>query len=205
MLKTAWIRSALITATVLLAAASASAENQKVTISPEQSTLSWVGKKLTGQHNGKVRLQSGNAELSDGRLVGGEFKVDLRTIVVEDIQDPKYNAKLTDHLKSDDFFSVDKYPISTFKITKVEALKQEEAGGPNYQISGDLTIKGISHPLSFPARVEVGSGKAAAHAGVTVDRTLWNIRYGSGKFFQGLGDKLIYDEFSVELNLSGTY
>ncbi|MCC7343704.1 MAG: YceI family protein [Deltaproteobacteria bacterium] len=162
----------------------------------QQSQIEWVGKKVTGQHNGLVTLKGGQVTLDGQKLTGGDFKIDMKSIKVLDLTDPAANQKLTNHLNSDDFFSTASHPESVFKITSVKDL-----GSGKAEITGDLTIKGITKPVTFPAELSFQGDKIKATGTLKLDRTLWNIRYGSGKFFQGLGDKLIYDEFELKLNL----
>lgn len=162
----------------------------------QQSQIEWVGKKVTGQHNGVVSLKSGQVTLDGQKITGGDFKVDMTSIKVLDIADAEKNQKLTNHLNSDDFFATANHPESTFKITSIKDLGNNKA-----EISGDLTIKGITKPATFPAELNFQSDKIQAKGTLKLDRTQYNIRYGSGKFFEGLGDKLIYDEFELKLNL----
>lgn len=179
------------------------AEHSQVTINPERSVVEWTGEKVTGSHHGLVQIHEGHAYLSDGTLTGGEFLLDMQSIVVKDIENPKDNAKLTRHLQSDDFFSAQDHRYAAFRITHVRPLEAKDRDGENYEISGDLSIKGITHAIHFPARVIVTDTEAKATAIVAVDRTQFNVRYGSGKFFENLGDKLIYDQFEVTLSLVG--
>lgn len=162
----------------------------------QQSQIEWVGKKVTGQHNGLVTLKGGQVTLDGQKITGGDFKIDMKSIKVLDLTYPAANQKLTNHLNSDDFFSTASHPESVFKITSVKDL-----GGGKAEITGDLTIKGITKAVTFPAELSFQGDKIKATGTLKLDRTLWNIRYGSGKFFQGLGDKLIYDEFELKLNL----
>ena len=162
----------------------------------QQSQIEWVGKKVTGQHNGVVSLKSGQVTLDGKKITGGEFKVDMTSIKVLDISDAEKNQKLTNHLNSEDFFATASNPESNFKINSVKDLGDNKA-----EITGDLTIKGITKPVTFPATLSLQGDKIQATGTLKVDRTLYNIRYGSGKFFQGLGDKLINDEFELKLNL----
>jgi polyisoprenoid-binding protein YceI len=175
-----------------------------VVIDPAKSSLKWVGKKVTGSHDGIVSVRNGTATLEGGKLIGGTFDIDMTTISVKDIESPKDNKKLTDHLKSEDFFSASKFPVAKFTITKAEPITGAAGGAPNYQVSGILDVKGITNDVTFPATVTVGDGTATAVGTATLDRTKWNVRYGSGKFFQNLGDRVIYDNFDVALNLVGT-
>jgi len=163
------------------------------------STLKWTGTKVTGAHNGSVALKSGSVVVDGKKLAGGQFEIDMNSITVEDLQGGSKD-KLTAHLKSADFFEVDKYPTAKFVIKKVSPLKNDKEGN-THTVSGELTMKGKTKPLSFPARISVGDKSAEAVAKVKVDRTKWDVRYGSGKFFKGLGDKMIHDEFTLDLDL----
>jgi polyisoprenoid-binding protein YceI len=173
----------------------------RAVIDPAASSLSWVGKKVTGQHDGTVALKQGEAVIENGKLIGGSFEIDMSSISVKDITDPTDNKKLAGHLKSDDFFGTNLFPASTFTITKAEPIAGAAPGKATYTITGDLTIKGISNSLTFPALVSVSDSSATAAATITIDRTKYNVRYGSGRFFDNLGNRLIYDEFEVTLDL----
>jgi polyisoprenoid-binding protein YceI len=164
------------------------------------STLGWTGKKVTGQHNGNVQFKDGTVLVRGNQIVGGMFTVDMNTLKIEDIKDAETNGKLLGHLRSDDFFSIEKNPTSTFKITKVASMKAD-ATGNNATITGDLTIKGITKPVSFPAKVGVKAGLASASGTATIDRTKFDIRYGSKSFFEGIGDKAIMDDFTLSFNV----
>ena len=113
---------------------------------------------------------------------------------------PQWNKKLVDHLKSDDFFSVEKFPQATFVSTGFERNENSNSGA-DYIVTGDLTIKGITNPVSFPVNIEVGNGQLTATGTAVLDRTKWDVKYGSGSIFKGLGDKMIYDEFEITFNL----
>jgi polyisoprenoid-binding protein YceI len=170
----------------------------------EKSDVKWHAKKVTGEHFGNINLNSGQMEIQGNKVVGGTFAFDMNSITVTDIKDAEYNQKLVGHLKSDDFFGVEKNPTATFKITSVKPIAKATAGQPNTTVTGDLTIKGITKPVSFPATVTVKDGVANAKADVTVDRSKFDIRYGSKSFFDNLGDKAIYDEFVVTLDVTAT-
>ncbi|GAB3236263.1 YceI family protein [Hymenobacter seoulensis] len=169
-------------------------------VQPQLSTLGWVGKKVTGQHNGNVQIQGGDVLVRGNQIVGGTFTVDMNSLKVEDIKEKEYNDKLVGHLRSDDFFSIDKNPTSTFKITSLAPLKGD-ANGNNATVTGDLTIKGITKPVSFPAKVGVKNGVASASGTATIDRTKYDIKYGSKSFFESIGDKAIMDEFTMSFNV----
>ncbi len=160
------------------------------------SSVAWVGKKVTGKHNGTLKLKSGQIEVENNKVLRGEFVLDMTSISVEDIKDPEKNLKLKSHLMSDDFFGVKNFPEASFKMGDV---KQEKPG--EIKVVGNLLLKGILQPMSFPAKIEWVENGVKAKATVEIDRTLHNIRYGSGKFFDNLGDKMISDKFEVILDL----
>jgi polyisoprenoid-binding protein YceI len=184
----------------LMAVSPAFAKAKTVNLDTKQSHVKWIGKKVTGQHNGTVAIKSGKIQLDGKDLKGGKFEIDMKNIVVEDLKDKEYNDKLTNHLKSDDFFGVAKHPVSTFEITKVQPLSG--AADATHEVTGKLTIKGHTEEVTFPAKVSVEDKKATAQGKIKVDRTKYNIRYGSGKFFDNLGDKMISDDFEIELDLT---
>lgn len=163
----------------------------------DSSTLVWTGKKVTGEHTGNINLKSGSLDFQNGTLKGGGFVIDMASITCTDLTDEEYNGKLIGHLKSDDFFGVAKHSDANFAITKVK--KQKDG---TYQIKGDLTIKGITNAIEFPATVTQKDGAVKAVAKIIVDRSKFDIRYGSGSFFEGLGDKMIYDDFELDVTLS---
>lgn len=184
----------LLSLAVLLWSPLASAQTYK--LDPAKSKIEWVGKKVTGQHNGSLQVQSGSVTLDNGQVKAGDFVIDMQSIKVLDLQDAGPNEKLTNHLKSDDFFSVAAHPTSQFKITSAKTVSPGRV-----DVTGDLTIKGITKPITIPATLKQEGDKLSAKGEVKVDRTLYNVRYGSGKFFQGLGDKLISDDFELKLDL----
>jgi len=171
-----------------------------LSVDPAKSTLNWQGKKVSGEHVGNVKIAKGVLNVEANKLVGGTFDIDMTSITNTDLTDASYNAKLIGHMKSDDFFAVEKYPTSTFKITKVEPIAGAKAGEPNYTVTGDLTIKGITNSISFPATVKIAGNKAEAAAKFDVDRTKWDIKYGSG-LIGTAADKIIYDNFTMDLKL----
>lgn len=197
-MKTVKLLSALLMAGVMLFNnAVANEKKSKATalkVDASKSVVKWNAKKVTGEHSGTVALKSGSLMVDGGKVTGGSFEIDMNSIKCEDLTDPGYNGKLIGHLKSDDFFSVAKHPVVSFKITKVEANN----------ITGDLTIKGITNSVTFPATVKASKDGATASAKIVLDRTKWDIRYGSKKFFESIGDKAIYDDFTIDLTLAAT-
>jgi len=165
-------------------------------VDTEKSTITWFAKKLTGSHNGSVKLKSGNLNFNAKKLTGGGFVVDMTTI-----NDADKNANLEKHLKADDFFGVDKFPAANFTIKKIAA-----AGANKANVTGDLTIKGVTNTVTFPASVvwnADGSLTATADK-IVVDRTKYGIKFRSKSMFPDVGDKLIYDEFELNVKLVAT-
>ncbi|MBC7916057.1 MAG: YceI family protein [Pyrinomonadaceae bacterium] len=162
----------------------------------KSSSLEWVAGKVGGSHKGVIKLSSGNLVLENKKLQGGEFVTDMTTIVITDLKGSS-NLSLLKHLKGEDFFSVEKHPSSNFKITSVTP-----AGTDRVNITGTLTIKGITNAISFPASVKTQKNTLVAVAkGVKVDRTKYDIKYRSKSFFGDIGDKAIDDEFELNINL----
>ncbi len=170
--------------------------NKSYLIDSKGSVIEWSGsKKITGSaHNGTIGLKEGEVQLDGKKLVGGKVVVDMASIVNLDITKKEDNAKLVGHLKSDDFFDVAKHPTSTITI---KSSTQNKDG--SYQVKGDLTLKGETHPVEFKATPSA-DGKMAT-ADLEIDRTVWNVRYGSGKFFKNLGDKVIADKIKLSVKL----
>ncbi|MBC8374854.1 MAG: YceI family protein [FCB group bacterium] len=170
-------------------------------IDVKKSSVEWVGNKVTGSHNGSLEIQKGEVTIEKGEIRSGRFILDMTSIKVLDIKDEKWNKKLEKHLKDDDFFGVNNYPKAVFEFALATPIKGAKDDEPNYHFKGDLILKGITHALDFDARVDVKKKSASASGQIIVDRTKYNIRYKSNKFFDGLGDKAIYDEFSIIFNV----
>jgi polyisoprenoid-binding protein YceI len=156
-----------------------------------KSTITWVGKKVTGQHTGTINIKEGALEFDNGILTGGTFIIDMTSLTVTDLQGGMAD-KLKGHLTSDDFFGIATYPEAKLVITTVNA------DGNKYMVTGDLTIKGKTAPINFTTTI---NGNMAT-ADIVVDRTVYDVKYGSGKFFEGLGDKMIYDDFNLSIGLA---
>lgn len=160
------------------------------------SQVKWKGKKVTGEHYGQIRIQSGTVEVNGNAIAAAAVEMDMNSIAVEDLKDDGMNAKLVGHLKSDDFFSVEKFPSSRLVLTGVKALGNNEA-----ELTGNLTIKGITHPVKFGVKTVIEGNTLKSSGVITVNRAKYDIRYGSGSFFTGLGDKMIYDDFTLDFSL----
>ena len=165
-----------------------------------KSTVLWTAKKVGGQHNGTVKLSCGALQVKGNKLTGGTFALDMTSIAVSDITDATGNAKLTNHLKSEDFFSAEKHPNATFTLTKAAPVAGAKAGEANYTLTGNLTIKGITHPITFPTAVKINGNAAEATARLEVDRTKWDIKYRAA-IIGTVADKVIDDNFTIDLNI----
>ena len=165
---------------------------QDFSVNTSKSEIKWTGKKVTGEHWGYVKLKEGSFKLENNKIVSGSFKVDMTSVTDEDLEDEKWNDKLVGHLKSADFFNIEKYPVSTLKVVEGAQFKDGKA-----VVEGELTIKDITNPVSF---IIEKSGNVYTTT-LTVDRTKYNIRYGSGKFFDDLGDNMIYDDFTLDVKI----
>ncbi|UKM64018.1 YceI family protein [Flavobacteriaceae bacterium GSB9] len=163
--------------------------NKEVKI--EESNVVWKGYKVTGAHEGTIEIKSGSLAFEDDKLIGGEFVIDMTTINTTDLEG-EYKGKLDGHLKSDDFFGVENYPTAKLVFKKVEA-----SGKNAYNVNADLTIKGKTNPISFT--ISIYGNKATAN--LKIDRSKYDVRYGSTSFFDNLKDKAIYDEFDLIADL----
>jgi polyisoprenoid-binding protein YceI len=166
-----------------------------------ESTLKWDASKVTGAHYGTVDIKHGEIYVYDGVLLAGNVLMDMSSIVVLDLQDPGTNATLRNHLKSDDFFSVENHPESKLEIVRFDVIEGAGAEEANYRVFANLTIKDITHGISFDARIIQKDESIQAHASFDIDRTLWDIRFRSGKFFENLGDNLIHDLFTITFDI----
>lgn len=177
-------------------AAPAPIEGTAFLASVNDSKVFWRGKKVVYSHYGTINLAGAKLFVKDGQLVGGKVELDMNSIVDLDITDPTKNADLVGHLKSDDFFSVAQHPSAILEIVSVTP---GENGMSN--LSANLTIKGITHQISFPAKVSAGTDKLTAKALFSIDRAKWDVRFNSSSFFENLGDKLILDDIDFSLDL----
>ena len=163
------------------------------------SSIEWVGKKVTGQHEGTIMVKEGTVNVEGGILKDGMLVIDMTSILVTDIEDAETNAKLKGHLYSEDFFGVENHPTATLKINNTKQVE-----GENYLIMADLTIKGHTEKVEIPAIIKMEDNKLVAIGEVEINRTKFGIKYGSGSFFDDLGDKAIYDNFVVKFKVGAT-
>ena len=183
------LKSIALALVVVLSTVAATAQTKN--INTTTSTIEWVGKKVTGQHNGTVNFKDGALVFKGKKLKGGIFTVDMTSLTATDLSG-EYQGKLNGHLKADDFFGTDKFPTAKLVFKKIGTISTNV-----YRVTADLTIKGITKPVTFDITV---NGNTATTA-FNVDRTKYGIKYNSKSFFESIGDKAIYDEFELKVAL----
>jgi polyisoprenoid-binding protein YceI len=157
-----------------------------------QSNIDWVGRKITGAHNGTIAVKEGALIFNEGKLTAGTFIIDTTSIKILDVTDPATNAQFAGHLASDDFFSTQKYPEATLEITSVA----------DNHVESNLTIKGITHPVGFDVVINVNGDQLTATGKLVIDRTKYDMKFRSGNFFKDLGDTLIYNDFELDITIT---
>ncbi|GEQ87279.1 lipid-binding protein [Patiriisocius marinistellae] len=187
-MKTA-VKSILILAVAVGATAFTNNTMKKISVS--ESTIEWTGKKVLGSHTGTINLKEGSLEMEGSTLTGGMFVVDMTSINVTDLKAGEGKEKLEGHLKSEDFFGTDNHPTATLVFTSVKAMN----GG--YKVTGNMTIKETTEPITFDLKMEDNQ----ATTSLKIDRTKYGVRYGSGSFFDNLGDNTISDNFDLNVTL----
>ncbi len=172
----------------------------KYKVNTEASSIKWIGHKPTGSHNGTISLESGIATANNGTLESGTFLIDMSSINVLDIPaDDEGNAKLAGHLKSSDFFDVEKYPAAAFEVTGFETVEGKT------MLSGNLKLKDVTNNISIPVTVkENGDTLSITSETFTINRSKWNVKYGSKSFFDDLGDKFINDDIELQIDVTAT-
>lgn len=198
---------------------------QEYAINTAESTVTWIGSKPTGKHNGTIPISTGTIAVENGAIVGGSIDMDIAGIQNSDLaEDPDSQAKLVGHLKSADFFDAENYPAANFAITSVEPysapadmeVKEEYdtefkpaaadefiVESPTHKLTGNLTMRGKTLSVSFPAAVSMEDGKIMAKAKFNIDRTLWDLKYGDeASAVDKAKDKFIYNTVNVGLNVT---
>ncbi|WP_346857377.1 YceI family protein [uncultured Draconibacterium sp.] len=179
------------------AVASKKGEGTVYEVDKRSSVVHWSGSGLAGRHTGYVLIGSSSFKTQKDKLVEGHVELDLNTIDCRNYEFQDWNEQLVDHLKSDDFFAVDKYPSAEFSLTTIEKTEDPMV----YTIKGELGLKGITNDISFPARIHISNDKLLVLGTASIDRTQWGIKFASGRFFKNLGDELINDEIEIEFEL----
>lgn len=166
------------------------------------SVIRWTGQNLFNHHEGTVKLAAGSLLLEHGNLAKGEFTIDLNSIACSDLSDHTLNAMLVGHLKTSDFFQVAEHPTASFVVTAATPIPGATDGMPNYEMTGNLTLRGVTRELSFPAVIAAADeSHVTAQAHIQLDRTLFGSRYGSGKFFAFLGKHVVNDLIQLHLKI----
>jgi polyisoprenoid-binding protein YceI len=174
--------------------------NTTYKVDTDKTKINWEGTKVTGKHHGTIKAKSGSLVFKGAELAGGEIIVDMNSITVTDLEtDPATMSKFLGHMKSPDFFNTEKYPESKLVIKSTKKV------GNDLDVMGELTMVGKTAPVTFKVTdwkwtENMVTGKSS----VKVDRTKWGLKYGSGQFFKGLGDKMIHDEFTLNIDLTAT-
>ena len=164
------------------------------------SEVEWIGNKISGSHNGKVKIKNGYVLKKDDLLTGGEVIIDMESISVDDIKHEEWNLSLVEHLKNEDFFDVKKFPTATLKILSSQKSSIKDKLNSNIEILGELTIKNITNKI--PMNLYIDFEKNISKGELIIDRTKWDIKYGSSSFFDNLGDRAIYNDFILKFDLS---
>jgi polyisoprenoid-binding protein YceI len=167
-----------------------------VKVNKKSSTVIWTGSKPAGSHTGNINLKSGHLTFDHGKVVGGDFILDMNSITCSDIESEKKNQYLVDHLKAADFFDVESFDEASLSIISIQEVKNNQ-----YQMIANMTIKGITNPVSFTADINVNGNSFSAIAKIIIDRTKWGVEYKSGNIFKDLGDKIIYDDIEFDIFL----
>ena len=167
----------------------------------QTSVLGWKCCKAKGCHMGTIKIKEGSISVEKDKITAGEFVVDMKTIKDKDLSDPKENKKLVDDISSDNFFDVGKFPIAKFAITSTKKLDKPDAAGNNYIIKGNLTIKDATKNIDIPSQVSITKETFSAKAKFKIDRRDFNLKYGKGKLFKGIGDDIINNEIEFNLDL----
>jgi polyisoprenoid-binding protein YceI len=176
-----------------------SPEGMAFVYNAEASTVYWEGSKPGGKHHGTIEVVNGSAVMDGDQITGGTFQLDMSTIRNEDVQNDGMRERLVNHLKSEDFFYVEKYPTATFTITGVDQMENDPS---MHMVTGDLTVRGNTRPITFPATITMDDRMVHARTGeIVLDRTQWDVNHKSKSIFAGLKDNFIDDEMIVRLDV----
>lgn len=171
-------------------------------IDTQLSSLEWTGEKITRKHTGTIKLLNGEIRDNHGHITGS-FEIDMNSMDCTDIKSPEGRTKLVNHLKSDDFFNVEMYPKATFKITSVSPLNYVQPGPFTHNVKGMLTIRNKTNEISFDASISISNGKVTCSGTAIVDRSKFDVKHQSKTFFPDIGDRVVYDEFTLKFQLVG--
>lgn len=179
----------------------APSNGESIAVNTANSIVNWVGTAVGKNHTGTLSISDGNVQVENGKVSGGSFTLDMGTIKCTDLAADNGGAKLEGHLKSPDFFDVVAYPDASFEITKVTALNSSD--GSNAMVYGNLTLKDVTKQIGFKANINVAGEKVSVDVpNFSIDRTDFNVKYGSNKFFDDLKDKAINDKIELSIKLT---
>jgi len=170
-------------------------------VNTAESLIEWTGRNIAGKHTGTLKLSSGEVAVEGGKATSGHFLIDMKSINNSDLPDQTMAAMLVSHLLSEDFFEVNKHPEGRLTISSMEPIEESSTGRPNYTVKGRLKLKDVERPIEFPALVGTQNNSIIAQADFDIDRTEWNVIYGSGRFFENLGMHLVNDLVSIQLKI----
>lgn len=168
------------------------------TVDVENSKVKWTGEKISESHFGEIKLKEGTFSMDHGKLAAAHFIMDMDKIRCTDIESDEWNRKLVGHLKNEDFFDVKNHPTAEFRMIKANRMDEK-----TFEVLGSLTIKGITKAVTFPVTLAEKANFYIATGVMTFDRTKYGIKYGSGSFFEDLGDRMIKDEVTLEFSIVG--
>lgn len=191
----------LTLAAITFLTSTAFAHEGHYSINTGSTTIEWLGEKVGGEHKGMISIKKGDLHFDGDKLSKVSIVMDMTSITCTDIENAEYNAKLIRHLQSDDFFSTASNPEATFTSTSVKLL---DAKTGKYEVVGNMTIKGKSHEQKFEVIATKEGDKVNASAKIVIDRSNYDVKYGSKSFFEGLGDKVIYDDFNLTVKMVAT-
>jgi polyisoprenoid-binding protein YceI len=194
------ILSAGVIAIIALASFKGTLSPDVYKVDTSLSSLEWTGEKVTGKHNGTIMLSNGTITSEKG-VLSGIFEVKMSSIVNKDVEDVQWKTKLENHLKGPDFFDTEKFPAAKFVTTSITPIKDAKEGDFTHKVKGNLTIKDKTNEISFDAVIKTEGNKIACVGTATIDRSKFDVKYGSKSFFPEIGDKMIYDEFQVKFNI----
>ena len=171
-----------------------------INIDINNSQINWIGRKVTGEHSGYLKLSNGWIALKNESVTNGILNFDMKTITTTDIESIEWSKKLDEHLMNEDFFFVDSFQTATLKV-KSSTIQDLYLVNPLHIITADLTIRGITNEISFPISISSLNNTYTANGSIDIDRTLFNIKYKSKTIFPDLGDKFIYDIFTINFSI----
>lgn len=178
-------------------------EDRAYRIDLKTSKILWTGRSLTGRHHGTLDLSAGEVVILGGVVAGGAFTLEMTSLACTDLSDGALREVLHAHLRSEDFFAVEKFPKARFNIAAVDFIRGSTPGAPNHQVRGSLLLRGVAQDVEFPACVGFSptDNRLTATANFDIDRTRWGVLYGSGRFYEKLGKHLVQDMISLEMRI----